>query len=134
MTPLSLLLIREMPGATLQEIPTALPYDASQQIPAKSHLHKLYRLSVMDTKMDKMLKTAGTRYQRYFDESVCNLVTSRPRDYLFFGRLPTQKTAAEQIADERRLRLLPKAIGPYRITAVTSHTKTINEGGLSDVI
>lgn len=88
----------------------------------------------MPTKTDKTLKEAQTRYKKHFAESERNLPTISPVDYVYLDRWPSLKTAAERMAGEPRSKLLPKAADPFRVTDLTSHTITIDEDGLSNII
>lgn len=61
-------------------------------------------------------------------------ILHRPGNYVCVDLRPTAKTAAERRADEPRLKLLPKSVGPFRITDTTSHTIKIDEDGIQNVI
>lgn len=134
MTPFRLSIARKPSGFTLKNLSITLLRVASQPILVKlPRLHSLHRLSLMSTKSDRTLKETQMQYKK-LDQSVRNLLTLRSGDYVNVDRPPTMKTAAIRMADEPRLNLLPKSIGPFRITYTMEHKITTNEDAILNVI
>lgn len=135
MTSFSLFQTVEVPDQAIQDLPTAFLHNESQPISAKlPHVHILPRLWLMCTINNMTRKETQTRYIQYFDQSLRKLPASRPRDYVYLDRPSTLKIAANRMADELLSKLLPEAVGPFRITAVTSRKIKISDDGKLNVI
>lgn len=135
MTYFRLSLTFEPPIPALCDIPSALFHDAYQQIPAKLFfVYFIHLLLHMCMNTDKTFYATQTPYQQYFDESVWNIRFFCPGDYVYVDQPPALKTATEQMADKPWLKLLPKVVWPFRITAVTPHIITLDQNGFLIVI
>lgn len=111
MNPFNILLIREPSGPALQRLPTASPFDASQNNAGNvRRLDILHQLSLMCTKTDE-IQCSTVPVQKILKLVDSTYIKARPR-----------------------WRHLQKGVSPFQISAVTSHTITMNEEGLSNDI
>lgn len=96
--------------------------------------HILRRVFFMRAKTDETLKRAQARYKKHFHMSVRNFMIFCFGDYFHVVWQPTRETASERMADESRPKLLPKAVRPFQIIHTTSHTITIDEERIANII
>lgn len=97
-------------------------------------LHTVHRLLLMGMKTDKTEKEAKTWYKQYFYDWVRVLSAFCPGHFVCVDWSPTLKTTAEQMAEKRGSKFLPKSVGLFITTAVNSHTITISEDCLTNIL
>lgn len=128
MPPFDLFISRPPPPSFVRREPSSA--DAPEpRLERLRFIKDLRRLTAMAA--SKSIK-ANSRYKKQYDARIKPLNTPKVVDSVYIRREAPMSDSSEQT--KRRHKLQPRAEGPYKVVATTSHTLTVNRDVLRDNI
>lgn len=99
-----------------------------------AQLKLIKRAKALCQEADKNLGLAQRRYKMDYDCLVRFVDTFGVEDYVFMGRPPLLRSAAESSASEESSKLLSRKQGPYSVVIVNENTLIIVQDGLESTV